>query len=95
MGTVRVVLPAVLTVALRREHVDVEAATLAEALALAYAACPGLEPAVCDESGGFREHVLCLLETAQGTLNSRWLPNLERALVPGERIVFMQAVSGG
>lgn len=95
MVAVRVVLPAVLTVALRREAIDVEADTFAAALEAAYADCPGLRAAVLDEGGAFREHVLCLLETAEGTLNSRWLPDLERPLVPGERIVIMQAVSGG
>jgi len=95
MVAIRIELPAVLTVALRREHVDVQAETLAGALSAAYDACPGLAPALLDESGAFREHVLCLLETADGTLNSRWLDSLERPLVAGERIVIMQAVSGG
>jgi molybdopterin converting factor small subunit len=95
MTRVRVGLPAVLTVALGREALDVEAETLSGALAAAYTACPGLEPLLCDEAGAFREHVLCLLETGGETLNTRWMADLERPLVEGDRIVIMQAVSGG
>ena len=95
MVAIRVMLPAVLTVVLKRKFLDVEADTLAGALDAAYAECPALRAVLCDESGAFREHVLCLLETSAGTQNTRWMPNLERPLIAGERIVIMQAVSGG
>jgi len=95
MTEVQITLPAVLTVALGLEHLNVEAETLKEALEAAYVACPALAPLLCDEAGAFREHVLCLLETGGETLNTRWMSDLDRALVPGDRIVIMQAVSGG
>ena len=95
MTRVRVCLPAVLTVALGLEHIEVEATTLAGALEAAFSACPGLRPLLLDEAGAFREHVLCLLETAGETLNTRWMPDLGRQLCAGDRIVVMQAVSGG
>lgn len=95
MTSVEVTLPAVLAGALGRDRLQVEAETLGGALDAAYGACGGLKPLLCDEAGAFREHVLCLLETAEGTLNTRWMADLSRSLEAGDRIVIMQAVSGG
>ncbi len=95
MTAIRIHLPAVLTVALGLEQLDVEAETLQEALDAAFRACPALRPLLLDEAGAFREHVLCLLETGGETLSTRWMADLSRPLVPGDRIVILQAVSGG
>ena len=92
---VRIDLPGLLAGVLGRDHLEVEAATLGEALAAAYAAEPALQALLEDEHGALREHVLVLLRTAEGTVDSRWLPDRSRALAPGDSIVVMQAVSGG
>ena len=92
---VRIDLPGLLAGVLGRDHLVVEAETLAGALAAAYAATPALRPLLEDEAGVLREHVLVLLRTAGGTVDSRWLEDLERPLEPGDAIVVMQAVSGG
>jgi len=91
----RIDLPGLVAGVLGRDHLLVEATTLAEALQAAYAEQPPLRPLLEDESGALREHVLVLIRTPSGTLNSRWLPDRERPFEPGESLVVMQAVSGG
>ena len=44
-----------------------------------------------DEGGGFRTHVLCF----HNDTNTRWLESLDVLLQDGDRITFLQAVSGG
>lgn len=92
---INIELPAVLTVALGMDRIEVKASTLAAALSAAYRSCPALQPALCDETGAFRPHVLCLLETGGEMLDTRWMKDLKRPLQAGDRIVVMQAVSGG
>ncbi len=92
---IRIDLPSLLAGVLGTDHMDVEATTLGEALTAAYAASPALQPLLEDEAGALREHVLVLLRTPGGTVDSRWLDDLERPLGPGDSIVVMQAVSGG
>ena len=71
--------------------VPVEAQTLAAALHELVRLHPPLETHLFDESGDFRQHVLCF---HNGT-NTRWLEGSKVALSAGDRITILQAVSGG
>ncbi len=44
-----------------------------------------------DETGDFRQHVLCF----HNRTNTRWLPPAGVALEAGDTITILQAVSGG
>jgi molybdopterin converting factor small subunit len=46
---------------------------------------------LCDESGRFRQHVLCFLND----INTRWLEEKSPSLQDGDCITILQAVSGG
>ncbi len=72
-------------------RIDVEGETLHAALADAFARHPGLKVHVQDETGAFREHVLCFLNDQ----NSRWNEGEDPALSDGDVITILQAVSGG
>ena len=71
--------------------VPLETATLSQALAAAVERYPALHVHLFDESGAFRQHVLCF----HNETNTRWEPSLEIPLADGDRITIMQAVSGG
>ena len=71
--------------------VPLESATLPEALEAAVERYPALRIHLFDESGGFRQHVLCF----HNETNTRWAQSLEIPLADGDRITIMQAVSGG
>ena len=92
MARVRIELPSLLQrfVGGARE-IEVQADTLAGALKELSRAHPALELHLFDESGTFREHVLCF---HNGT-NTRWLTDLDRPLTDGDTLTFLQAVSGG
>lgn len=70
---------------------SVDARSLEEALQALYRECPPLYQRLCDESGAFRPHVLCL----HNRVNTRWLSSLDVPVSDGDRVVFLQAVSGG
>lgn len=92
VATVTVELPSVLAqVVDGRDRIAVEAATLAEALRELVRALPALEVQLFDETGGFRQHVLCF---HNGT-NTRWMESLDVELADGDTLRLMQAVSGG
>ena len=74
-----------------RRRLDVTGDTLADALEDAYRQDPRLKVHLVDETGAFRPHVLCFLNEE----NTRWGEVLDRALQDGDRILVMQAVSGG
>ena len=69
----------------------VDADDLKTALATLVERHPILRVHLFDESGGFREHVLCF----HNDRNTRWLDDGPLRLAPGDRIMIMQAVSGG
>ena len=71
--------------------IRVEAATLDEALEQLVAARPVLSTHLFDESGGFRQHVLCL----HNGRSTRWMDDLDVPLGEGDVITILQAVSGG
>lgn len=92
MARVEVQLPSVFEpIVGEARTVQVEGETLAGALAALVVDRPDLGVHLFDESGGFREHVLCF---HNGT-NTRWLESLEVPLADGDTLTIMQAVSGG
>ncbi|HXG62668.1 MAG TPA: MoaD/ThiS family protein [Planctomycetota bacterium] len=72
-------------------RVEVEAATLREAIDAALAASPALRHHLFEPDGRFRLHVLCL---HNGT-DARRLPSLDVPVADGDVVTFAQAVSGG
>jgi adenylyltransferase/sulfurtransferase len=91
MPTIPVHLPSVMAPMFDPLQFAVEAQTLQEALDVIRAEHPQVALHLFDESGGFREHVLCIYND---TL-TRWLDDFDIPVVPGDSITFMQAVSGG
>ena len=92
MARVEIALPALLAVPLGGQRsLELEGTTLREVLDRIKADHPQLATHLFDESGGFREHVLCF----HNATNTRWLESLDVALSDGDRVTFMQAVSGG
>lgn len=92
MPQVKIELPSLLEQVIAGSPVAVvEADTLEGALRALVVAHPQLEVHLFDETGRFREHVLCF---HNGT-NTRWLDSLAVPVGAGDEIVIMQAVSGG
>jgi molybdopterin converting factor small subunit len=88
MARVTVVLPRMMAEVHGKGRVEVEGSTLREALEALYRAAPALRYHLCEESGKFRPHVLCFL-------NDDRVLDLEARLKEGDRIAFIQAISGG
>ena len=74
-----------------RRRIEVEADTLSRALAGLVEDSPVLSAHLFDETGGFRQHVLCL----HNGKNTRWLESLDVPVADGDTITILQAVSGG
>jgi molybdopterin converting factor small subunit len=91
MARVTVVLPKMLAQAHGAGRVSVEAPTLGAALEAMFAEAPALRFHLCEESGRFRTHVLCFLNST----NSRELASLDVPLKDRDEITFVQAISGG
>lgn len=91
MARVTLELPSLLLDVVPERSIPLEGATLDEALQDAYRRLPTLRVHLCDESGHFRQHVLCFLND----VNSRWLKGDEQRLKDGDTITIIQAVSGG
>ncbi|HEY8549662.1 MAG TPA: MoaD/ThiS family protein [Vicinamibacterales bacterium] len=91
MARVTLELPSLLESVLARRELEIEGQTLQDALEDAYAQLPGLRVHLVDESGRFRQHVLCFVN---GT-STRWLDGADPQLRDGDRITILQAVSGG
>ncbi len=92
MASVTLELPTMLAAAAGgARKLEVEGATLEEALRDAWARHPALEVHVCDESGDLRQHVLCF----HNDVNTRWSESMDQPLADGDRITILQAVSGG
>lgn len=71
-------------------QVEVEAATLGEAIDSLLETHPTLRVHLFDESGQLRQHVVCFVNGHQTRLEDR-----SPALREGSEITFLQAVSGG
>lgn len=70
---------------------QVEATTLREALSAAFVAAPGLRHYVLDEQGAVRKHVAVFINARMITDRSR----LDIALAPGDKVMVIQALTGG
>jgi len=91
MASVTVELPSLLTRLLETPaSIPVEAETLDGALRRATERYPALSVHLFDETGAFRQHVLCF----HNDTNTRWLPTREVPLADGDRVTILQAVSG-
>ena len=88
---VTVVLPRMLGDVLGGATIRVQASTLAEALEAAYAQVPALRHHLCDETGDFRTHVLCV----HNGVSTRELGGLRGRVKDGDQIQILQAISGG
>ncbi len=91
MATLTVELPSLLASVMGARTVPIEGDTVAGALDAIRAAHPELARHLFDESGGFRQHVLCF---HNGT-NTRWLDPSEVTTSDGDVLTIVQAVSGG
>ena len=76
-------------VACRPQHV--EAATLRAALAAALEAAPGLRHYVLDEQGAVRKHVAVFVNARMVTDRV----NLDVPLAAGDKVMVIQALTGG
>jgi molybdopterin converting factor small subunit len=71
--------------------ITVEGDTLRAALEDAFRQQPALRVRLCDESGRFRQHVLCF----HNDVSTRWMEDLDGPIRDGDIITILQAVSGG
>jgi molybdopterin converting factor small subunit len=74
-----------------RKRIHVSGRTLAEALDDLKKQHPKLATHIFDETGNFREHVLCFINDT----NTRWLKSMDQPLVDEDSLTIVQAVSGG
>jgi adenylyltransferase/sulfurtransferase len=74
-----------------RNHVTIEASTLAEALQRLRESYPLLRIHLYDEVEQLRPHVMIFYNEE----STRWLERLDVPLQPGDRLEIVQAVSGG
>lgn len=91
MPKIAVSVPSLLAHAAGGRRVHVTGESLEQALEDLRERHPRLAVHLFDETGGFREHVLCYLNET----NTRWLESLDHPLSEGDRITVLQAVSGG
>jgi sulfur-carrier protein len=70
---------------------QVQAATLGAALDAAFRAAPALRPYVLDEQGAVRKHVAVFLNGEMLVRDAA----LARALAPDDRVMVIQALTGG
>lgn len=92
MARVRIELPTALACVLGGlESFELEAGRLDAALDELATRHPRLATHLFDETGAFREHVLCF----HNEENTRWRATLDQPLRDGDVIRFLQAVSGG
>ena len=92
MATVSLYLPSLLTSLLKvPKSSTISGSTLEDALADLCNMSPALGIHLFDESGAFREHVLCFVNET----NSRDIDASKHVLRDGDVITILQAVSGG
>ena len=91
MPTVTVLLPTLLSPLVGgRAAIEVEAETVAGVLRGLVGAHPALGVHLFDEAGRLRQHVLCF----HNDVNTRW-NSADVAVAAGDRVLILQAVSGG
>lgn len=92
MAEISIHLPSLLAHAVGgKRRVAVVGSTLSEALLDLKTRLPTLAVHLFDETGDFREHVLCFLNET----NTRWLASLDHPVEEGDTLTIVQAVSGG
>ena len=92
MSAVTINLPSLLgPIADGARSVNVEADTVKAALDELVVRHPALKIHLFDETGGFRQHVLCF----HNDTNTRWLESIDVPVSEGDTITIIQAVSGG
>ena len=92
MSRVTIELPSLLGIVVDGDRsITVDAESLTDALKTLVERYPALEVHLFDESGDFREHVLCF----HNQTNTRWLESIDVPLAEGDTITILQAVSGG
>ena len=92
MSAVTINLPSLLgPIADGARSVNVEADTVKAALDELVGRHPALKIHLFDETGGFRQHVLCF----HNDTNTRWLESIDVPVSEGDTITIIQAVSGG
>ena len=92
MAAITIELPWLLEAVLEdTENLTVEATTLSDAMDQIRSLHPTLAVHLFDEQGELRTHVLCFYNET----NTRWLESLDVPVSDGDRVMFMQAVSGG
>jgi molybdopterin converting factor small subunit len=84
-------LPGMLVAVAGRRVLRVRAATLAEAIEALFREVPALRFHLCEDDGAFRHHVLCYLNDT----STREMKELGAELKEGDRVTFVQALSGG
>ncbi len=92
MGKVTIELPSVLGPVVDGDRtLMIDAETLPAALAALTDRYPALKVHLYDETGAFREHVLCF----HNQTNTRWMDSIDVPVSDGDTITILQAVSGG
>ncbi len=92
MAAVTIQLPSLLDPIVHGERrIRVEATTIRQALDALFQSHPQLKVHLFDESGSFRQHVLCFYNET----NTRWLESLDDPVKDGDTLTILQAVSGG
>lgn len=89
--TVAIILPAMLRESIGTTRLRVQGATIEEALEEAYRRIPVLRHHLCDDSGGFRVHVLCF----HNGKSTRELGRIDVPVADGDEISIVQAITGG
>ena len=72
-------------------RIVVQAETVRDALDLLIEQLPGARVHLFDETGSFREHVLCF----HNETNTRWIESIDAPVRQDDTITIVQAVSGG
>ena len=70
---------------------DVQADTVADALAGVFSSIPALRGYILDDQGALRKHVFVFVDGRRLT----YLDNLDAAINPASEIYVMQALTGG
>ena len=92
MGKVTIELPSVLGPIVDGDRtLTFEAETLPAALTALTDRYPALKVHLYDETGAFRQHVLCF----HNQTNTRWMDSIDVPVSDGDTITILQAVSGG
>lgn len=92
MAEITIELPRLLAIAVDDElEFALRADSFSDALRRIRGDYPRLAAHLFNEQGEIRTHVLCLLND----VNSKWLDDPDSPLSDGDKITFLQAVTGG